>query len=77
MTFRYFTITGIKNRILSVLDMPSETAVDMVNLIVNCLRENGLDQSKIISVTANNTNTNFGGRKRNGDNNVYAILTQG
>jgi hypothetical protein len=57
--------------------MPSETAVDMVNLIVNCLRENGLDPSKMISVTADNTNANFGGQKRHGDNNVYAILRRG
>ncbi len=77
VTFRYFTITEIKNRILSVLEMPSDTAVDMVNPTVNCLRENGLDPSKMISVTADNTNTNFGGRKRNGDKNVYAILTRG
>jgi hypothetical protein len=54
--------------------MSSETAVDMANLIVKFLRENNLAPSKMICFTADNTDANFGGAERRGNNNVFAIL---
>jgi hypothetical protein len=49
----------------------------MVDLIRKELDEAGLDSSKMISFVADNTNANFGGANRGGENNVFAILKLG
>lgn len=73
---RYFH-DKIKMRVLDVISEPSEKAVDMANLLKECLIENGLELKKMGAFTADNTNTNFGGLKRRGHNNLYSILKQG
>lgn len=62
---------------LQILQMTSKKAVDMARLVKEELDKAELDPSKLISFTADNTNSNFGGMNRGGNNNVYAILKGG
>jgi hypothetical protein len=50
--------------------MASEKAIDMHKLVKETLKNNGLELNKIISFTADNTMSNFGGASRGGQNNV-------
>lgn len=65
------------NRVLDVAEMPSEKATDMAQLLRSKLRENGLNIGNMMAFTADNTNANFGGERRGGQNNVYYILKLG
>ena len=75
--YRYFTKSGIKNRVLKLVEMNSKKAVDITQLIQETLDAFDLDCKRMIAFTADNTMANFGGLNRNGNNNVYAILKQG
>lgn len=77
ITVRYFNENGINCRLLELAEMVSEKAVDMVRLLRGTLEASGLDELKMIGFTADNTNSNFGGENRAGQNNMFAILTRG
>ena len=73
---RYFSSTlGVQNKILEFSNLPGETAEIIHAHIVKVLNENALSD-KIISFSADNTNTNFGGMLRKGKNNVFLKLKQ-
>jgi hypothetical protein len=59
------------------VDEPSEKAVDMANFLKQILIENGLELTKMAALTADNTNANFGGIQRRGQNNLFFLLKQG
>jgi len=58
---RYFSTTvGVKNKILEFSNLPGETAELIHNHITKVINNFDL-KNKIISFSADNTNTNFGG----------------
>lgn len=72
---RYFDIrSGIQIKILKLKSIEGETSEILSNLLYQVISENNLNK-KIIALSADNTNTNFGGRNRRGVNNVYTKLT--
>lgn len=74
---RYLSKDGIKNRVLQFVDMTSKKAVDQVDLIKKGLESFGLNKMRMIAFTADNTNTNFGGVNRGGENNIFWYLKKG
>lgn len=64
-------------RVLDVISEPSEKAMDMAEILKKCLIENNLELKKMGAITADNTNANFGGLLRRGQNNLYSILKEG
>lgn len=65
--------TGINTKMISLESLPNETAETISNNILKCLEQFQL-KNKCIAFSADNCNTNFGGIKRQGTNNVYNIL---
>lgn len=73
---RYFlTTTGVKNNILEFSNFPGETADIIHNQIIKVLNHFNLKE-KIISYSADNTNSNFGGLRRKGKNNIFTKLKE-
>lgn len=71
---RYYNVTkGIQVKILNLESIEGETAEILSNRLYRVINENNL-KSKVVALTADNTNTNFGGRRRKGVNNVYVKL---
>ena len=71
---RYFIpCKGLQTSLLKFTDLPGETAQLVKDYVLQTAKQNGLE-GKIISVCADNTNTNFGGSRRGGQNNVFALL---
>lgn len=68
---RYFLPEiGIKNKILEFSNLPGETSDLITGKIIDVLTKYGLKE-KIVALSADNTNTNFGGLARKGINNVH------
>lgn len=73
---RYFsTTTGVKKNILEFSNLPGETADLIYNQIFKVLNNFNLKE-KIISYSADNTNTNFRGLQRKGKNNIFTKLKE-
>jgi hypothetical protein len=74
---RYFSpTTGVRNKILEFSNLPGETADIIHNQIIKVLNNFNLKE-KIISFSADNTNTNFGGMQRKGKKkNVFIKLKE-
>ncbi|CAI6370838.1 unnamed protein product [Macrosiphum euphorbiae] len=71
---RYFLPeTGIKTVIIEFTDLPGETAVQLTNYVCELLKTWKIEK-KIIALSADNTNTNFGGVLRRGKNNLFTHL---
>lgn len=70
---RYFTESGVHIKLLYFDEVPGETSDILVGHILKCLKKFDIEH-KIICVTADNTNTNFGGVNRKTENNVYRKL---
>ena len=71
---RYFLPdVGIKNKILEFSNLPGETSDLITKKIIDVLTKFGLKE-KIVALSADNTNTNFGGVARKGKNNVHTKL---
>lgn len=71
---RYFsTTTGVKNKVLEFSNLPGETAELIHSHIMKVVNNFDL-KNKMISFSADNTNTNFGGIQRKGKNNVFIKL---
>ncbi|KAL3102956.1 hypothetical protein niasHT_025864 [Heterodera trifolii] len=65
-----------KTGILEVCSETSEKAVDMEALLTSLLDRCGLPLARFVSLCADNTTANFGGRERRGRNNLFHFLTQ-
>lgn len=71
---RYFDVDkGICNKLLDFNTLKGETSDIIVKFLQAVIDENQL-RDKIIAFSADNTNTNFGGRNRTFANNVYRKL---
>lgn len=71
---RYFcSSTGVSTKILEVQDVPRETATVLSDYIMDTLKKHGLS-SKVVGLSADNTNSNFGGAARKGQCNVFRKL---
>jgi hypothetical protein len=55
------------------MDFPNETSEQLTSYILNVLKIWSIEH-KLIALSADNTNTNFGGSSRRGKNNVYSRL---
>uniref|UniRef100_A0A8C6U2L6 HAT C-terminal dimerisation domain-containing protein n=1 Tax=Neogobius melanostomus TaxID=47308 RepID=A0A8C6U2L6_9GOBI len=76
VVIRYFTLTeGVSVKILNFVSLPGETSTLLFNEVERSLSAFGL-MDKVIGFCADNTNTNFGGKARRGQNNVFYRLDQ-
>lgn len=74
LMIRYFVpLAGVKVKILDMQSLPGETAQTICKFLVDALQRHGLTE-KVVGFCADNANTNFGGLKRRGRNNVFAIM---
>lgn len=55
------------------MDLPNETSEQLTSYVLNVLKIWSIEH-KLIAISADNTNTNFGGSSRRGKNNVYSRL---
>ncbi|KAL3118711.1 hypothetical protein niasHT_002563 [Heterodera trifolii] len=65
-----------KTGILEVCSETSEKALDMEVLLMSVLDRCGLPLAHFVSLCADNTTANFGGRERRGQNNLFHFLSQ-
>lgn len=71
---RYFNCEkGIQVKLLQLQDLPGETSEQLNGYVFNTLKTHNL-VDKCIGLAADNTNTNFGGMKRKGVNNLFKKL---
>lgn len=71
---RYFVPEqGVKVKLLEFQSVPGETSEILANYLVSVIKKNDLVQ-KVVGFCGDNCNTNFGGVKRKGVNNVYVRL---
>jgi len=56
-----------------MFSITQKTAEVLSNKIMECLNEENITE-KLIGISADNTNTNFGGRERKGKNNIYISI---
>ncbi|CAH1984450.1 unnamed protein product [Acanthoscelides obtectus] len=71
---RYFDgEKGIQVKLLQLRDLPGETSEQLKDYVVSALNHHNLLQ-KCIGMSADNTNTNFGGMRRKGVNNLFSKL---
>ena len=71
---RYFSIeNGICIKVVELKSLPGETADEVTTYITTTAEEHGI-KSKIIGISADNTNTNFGGSKRRGQKNIFRLM---
>lgn len=74
LMIQYFDAdVGIETKILNLAALPGETSDIINNNIMEVLRKHDICQ-KVVALTADNTNTNFGGLKRRGEVNVFTKL---
>jgi hypothetical protein len=68
---RYFLPeTGVHVKILELKDLPGETSTIMSEYILEVLQKHNI-KSKLLGICADNTNSNFGGRRRHGTGNIF------
>jgi hypothetical protein len=71
---RYFIPDkGVATEILKFSSLPGETSDLLVDHILEVAQKHDI-ADKIIGISADNNNTNFGGLKRKGKNNVFTKL---
>jgi len=71
---RYFNPTsGVHIKILEMKSLPGETAIKVSTYLITSLEKHKL-KNKVVGLCADNTNSNFGGKARRGQNNVYRLL---
>jgi len=72
----FFTkVKGVRVKILALKELQGETSDIILTYINEVLNINQL-QNKILGISADNTNSNFGGSSRSGKNNVFRKLEQ-
>lgn len=71
---RYFdSEKGIEVKLLRLCQLPGETSDQLHNYVFEVLEKYKIS-NKVIGLAADNTNTNFGGMKRKGTNNLFTKL---
>lgn len=71
---RYFVpLEGMKTKILNFTDEKGETSDIIVQLLRNTIEKFNI-LAKLVFFCGDNTNTNFGGKNRGGQNNFYSKL---
>ncbi|XP_051883018.1 uncharacterized protein LOC127576542 isoform X1 [Pristis pectinata] len=71
---RYFLpMTGVKTKIIEFTTRPAETSDWQCEFLLQLIKKNHLSE-KLVGLCADNINTNFGGAKRAGRNNVWRKL---
>lgn len=74
---RYFNPNeGVKVKLMEFKSVPGETSEILTSPLMSVLMENNLDK-KWVGFCGDNSNTNFGGVKRQGKNNVFTRLKVG
>jgi hypothetical protein len=63
----------IKTKIVDFVEITGETAEILSQSALQVIRKLGLE-NKVTAISGDNTNTNFGGLKRNGTNNVFCKI---
>jgi len=72
---QYFSQSeGLKVKLIKISSLENETSETITNYCVNTLNNLVIPLEKLTAFSADNTNTNFGGRERRGTNNVYYKL---
>lgn len=71
---RYFKQeSGVQIKLLDFKSLPGETAEILSNHLMGVVKENKLEE-KVVGFCGDNCNTNFGGVKRRGKNNVFTLI---
>ncbi|XP_023231785.1 uncharacterized protein LOC111631712 [Centruroides sculpturatus] len=71
---RYFVPDcGVKVKLLDFQSVPGETAEILTNHLMSVIKTHNIAK-KVIGFCGDNCNTNFGGVKRRGENNIYSRL---
>jgi hypothetical protein len=72
---RYFhERSGVNVKVLELDTLPGETSDQLNDYVLSVLNRNDLVE-KLVGISADNTNTNFGGAKRKGKNNLFCKLS--
>lgn len=66
----YHAAKGVKVKVLELVNLGGETSELLFSYVLEVLQKSDL-LKKVIAISADNTNTNFGGKKRKGQNNLY------
>lgn len=74
LIIQYFTITGIKVKLLKIGNLKGETSDIIAGFCCETLNDLKLDFKKCVAFGGDNANVNFGGRMRQGTNNVITKL---
>ncbi|KAF0685300.1 protein FAM200B-like, partial [Aphis craccivora] len=75
LIIQYFSETkGMQLKLIKLNSLENETSETIVKFCINTLNNLNISLHKLIAYSADNTNTNFGGRDRHGTNNVYFKL---
>jgi len=73
---QYFTINeGICSKFINLETLPNEKAQTICDLLIKTLKKWNL-MDKCIAFSADNCNTNFGGMRRAGTENIYSLLNR-
>ncbi|XP_053967833.1 uncharacterized protein LOC128869326 [Anastrepha ludens] len=71
---RYFSFkSGVKTKLLQINSIPGETSDIILEYVSTAIQKYSLSE-KVVALSADNTNTNFGGVSRQGQKNVYRKL---
>ncbi|CAH1107075.1 unnamed protein product [Psylliodes chrysocephalus] len=75
LLIQYFSETdGMQLKLLKLDSLENETSEIIVTFCINTLKNLNIPLEKLMAYSADNTNTNFGGRDRQGTNNVHFKL---
>lgn len=74
IVLQYFSIkSGLQIKLLDLSTLPNETSESISLMLSSALNEHHI-LHKLIAFSGDNCNTNFGGKNRSGNNNVYCKL---
>lgn len=71
----YHPDKGIVVRVLEIVNFGTENAEQLTSYVLEVLEKFDL-KKKVVAISADNTNTNYGGKKRKGKNNLYFKLQE-
>lgn len=77
LLLHYFTETeGMNVKLLKLNTLPNETSDTITSFCIRTLQELNIPTQNLVAFSADNTNTNFGGRQRHGVINVFYKLKE-
>lgn len=74
LVIQYFTISGIKIKLLRLGNLKGGTSDIVSNYCIETLQHNNNNLEKCVAFSGDNANVNFGGRERRGKNNIFTKL---